>query len=68
MKDQRIEELVAALRERVNQVNDIMTVLHEHNVEVRIAYKDPSKGEPPSIDLWRVIEHNDYLKDTNEKR
>lgn len=62
MKDTRIEELTLALKERVKQINDIISVLHESHVEVRIAYKDSSQGNPASIDLWRVIEHNDYLK------
>lgn len=68
MKDQRLTELTDALKERVKQVNDLMSILHELQVEVRITYKDSEKGNPPYIDLWRVIEHTDYLKDTNEKR
>ena len=63
MKDPRLAELTAALKEHVKQVNDLIAHLHEYNDEVRITYKDSSQGNPPSIELWRVIEHNDYLKD-----
>jgi hypothetical protein len=39
-----------------------MAELYSQNVEIRIAYKESSKGEPPSINLWRAVEHVDYLK------
>ena len=63
MKDPKIEELVAQLQASVASVNEIMKLLQELNVEVRIAYvdKNTDKNVSQGISLWRVEEHNDYL-------
>ena len=60
----KVEELI----KHVEDINQIMSELHDNNVEVRISYKESAKGEPAQISLWRVIEHVDYLKKdtTNE--
>lgn len=66
MKDDNIKQLTENLKIAVAEVNDIMKKLHLLNVEVRIAYKDNTNGATdgiPYLDLWRVIEHNNYLKD-----
>ena len=63
MKDPLIESQVAALKEAVNQVNEIMLGLQQLNVDVRIGYveKSVTKGIPQGIHIWRIEEHNDYL-------
>jgi hypothetical protein len=46
-----------------------MSSLYEKDVEIRIAYKEADRGQPPQLNLWRAIEHINYLKketDTNE--
>ena len=63
MKDPKIEELVIQLQSSVASVNEVMQLLQELNVEVRIAYvdKNTDKNISQGISLWRVEEHNDYL-------
>jgi hypothetical protein len=63
MKDPKIEELVTQLRSSVASVNDIMQLLQELNVEVRIAYvdKNTDKNISQGITLWKVEERNGYL-------
>ncbi len=65
MKDINIKNQVIKLDALIKDVNVIMKELHEQNVEVRITYKDATNGAPngiPCLELWRAIEHNDYLK------
>lgn len=57
---------VKELSNLVKDINQLMSELHNSNVEVRIAYKEAAKGEPPRVDLWRVIEHIDHLKKDTE--
>ena len=66
MIDANIAEKVQTILKNVDEINQLMSELYEHSVEVRIAYKDASKGEPPRIELWRATEHVDYLKIENE--
>lgn len=63
MKDPKIEELVTQLQSSVASVNDIMQLLQELNVEVRIAYveRNSSKDISQGISLWKVEERNGYL-------
>lgn len=66
MKDDDIRVKVARLTNLIKDVNSVMRELHNLKVEVRIAYKDATSGAPdgiPYLELWRAIEHNDYLKD-----
>jgi len=68
MIDPSITEKVQTIKENINEINLLMAELYKQNVELRIAYKDPSKGEPPRIELWKAIEHVDYLeKDTENE-
>jgi hypothetical protein len=71
MIDSSIADKVQTISKNVDEINQLMSELYENNVEIRIAYKDASKGDPPRIDLWRAIEHVDYLKtegqDTHEQ-
>ena len=62
MIDSNIAENVQTILKNVDEINQLMSKLYEQNVEIRIAYKDASKGEPPRIELWRATEHVDYLK------
>ena len=55
---QQIENIKAALE----TINLLIAELHTNNVEIRIAYKESSNGEPPKLDLWKAIAHVDYLK------
>lgn len=62
MKNPELENEVLKLKNLISEVNFSMSTLHENSVEVRITYKDAEKGQPPKLDLWRLIEHVDYLK------
>lgn len=63
MKDPKIEELVAKLKEAVQNVNALMKELEEMHVDVRISYIESSKSKQiaQGISLWRIEEHNNYL-------
>ena len=67
MKDPNIQKLVTQLQSSVASVNEIMQLLQEMNVEVKISYVDPkssdnyNKNIKQSINVWRIEEHNDYL-------
>lgn len=67
MKDPNIQKLVTQLQSSVASVNEIMQLLQEMNVEVRISYVDPKSSDnynkdiKQSINVWRIEEHNDYL-------
>jgi hypothetical protein len=67
MKDPNIQALVDELQNHVDDVNRIMSDLGKLNVEVRISYVDQalSKDISQGINLWKIIEHNDYLKKEN---
>jgi hypothetical protein len=62
MIDNSIADKVQIISKNVDEINQLIAELYTQDVEVRIAYKDSSKGEPPRIDLWRATEHVDYLK------
>jgi hypothetical protein len=62
MFDNSIAEKVQTILKNVDEINQLMSELYEQSVEIRIAYKDANKGEPPKIDLWRATEYVDYLK------
>ena len=57
-----IEQQVENIKESLETINSLMAELHNNDVEIRINYKEPSKGEPPKLDLWKAIAHVDYLK------
>lgn len=67
MKDPNIQKLVTKLQSSVASVNEIMQLLQEMNVEVKISYVDPKSSDnynkdiKQSINVWRIEEHNDYL-------
>lgn len=61
MKDTEIFNSISELQNRVNEINQMIADLHVKNVEIRIAYTEAKSGEPASINLWKAIEHNDYL-------
>jgi hypothetical protein len=62
MIDLTIVEKIRNISKNVDEINQLMSQLHTQDVEIRIAYKDAAKGEPPKIELWRATEHVDYLK------
>ena len=62
MIDDTIADKVQTISKNVDEINQLIAELYTQDVEIRIAYKDSSKGEPPRIDLWRATEHVDYLK------
>jgi len=66
MIDDTIADKVQTISKNVDEINQLIAELYTQDVEVRIAYKDSSKGEPPRIDLWRATEHVDYLKKDTE--
>jgi hypothetical protein len=66
MIDSNIVDKVQTISKNVEEINQLMSELYDQSVEIRIAYKDSSKGEPPRIELWRATEHVDYLKIENE--
>jgi len=68
MKDPNIQKLVTQLQSSVASVNEIMQLLQDMNVEVKISYVDPKNSENYNKDIkqgiavWRIEEHNDYLE------
>lgn len=66
MIDDAISDKVQIISKNVDEINQLIAELYTQNVEIRIAYKDAAKGEPPRIDLWRAIEHVDYLNQDTE--
>ena len=62
MTTQNIGQQIENIKEAVETINSLMAELHINNVEIKIAYKEPNNGEPPRLDLWRAVEHVDYLK------
>ncbi len=65
MIDHEIKSDIEKIQDYVDGINVLMTSLHEKGVEVRIAYKDSTNsgsGTVPHLELWRAIEHVDYLK------
>ena len=69
MKDPKIEKLVTRLHSAVSSVNDIMELLQDLKVDVKISYVDPRTAEnynkedvKQSIKVWRIEERNDYLE------
>lgn len=63
MKDPHIRDLVMQLKNTVTEINQLMEILQDSNVEVRITYIEPSKenNQKQGISIWRITEHNDYL-------
>lgn len=66
MIDQEISDAVNEITSRVNTINVLMDQLYKKNVEIRISYKDSEKGNPPRLEVWRAVEHVDYLKKDTE--
>ena len=66
MIDNTIADKIQIISKNVDEINQLIAELYAQNVEVRIAYKDSTKGDPPRIDLWRATEHVDYLKQDTE--
>lgn len=62
MKDAEIEKTVLSVKQDLDRINDQITELHNKGVEVRIMYKESTSSSAPSLELWKVIEHVDYLK------
>lgn len=64
MKDQEITELVSTLQDHVNSINQLIADLHTKNVEIRISYTESKSDEPAYINLWRAVEHNNYIEES----
>ena len=62
MTTTNIGQQIENIKEALETINSLMAELHNNNVEIRIAYKEPNNGEPPKLDLWKAIAHVDYLK------
>ncbi len=64
MNDTIVADKVNQLKKMVEDLNNIMSELQDLNVDVRISYVESkaSEGRKQGINLWRVIEHYDYLK------
>ena len=62
MKDPTTIDLVDQLKEKIKEVNTIMSSLNENNVEVRLQYKfEDSEDKKPTLSIWRCVGHDDYL-------
>ena len=68
MIDEEVKDDIEKIRDYVDGINFLISSLYKKDVEIRIAYKESEHGNPPKLDLWRAIEHINYLKktDTNE--
>jgi len=62
MKTPELEIDVQRLRNAINEANGAIALLHSRGMEIGIAYKDTLKGEPPRLEVWKIMEHVDYLK------
>ena len=62
MINKLIAEKINIIEKNVEEINQLISEVHLDHVEIRIAYKEPSNGNPPSISLWKAVEHVDYLK------
>jgi hypothetical protein len=62
MTDAVVADKIEEIAEHIIAINSIMQELHDQHVEIRIAYKEPEKGNPPRLDLWRATAHIDYLR------
>ena len=58
-----IAENVQKLKDKVDEINELMKVLEQDHVDVRISYVESSKTKNISqgISLWRIEQHIDYL-------
>ena len=66
MTNSLIAEKINIIEKNVEEINQLMSELHLDQVEIRIAYKDSANGNPASINLWKAVEHVDYLKKDEE--
>jgi 23S rRNA C2498 (ribose-2'-O)-methylase RlmM len=58
-----VSETVQTLKDKINEVNELMKELDNAGVEVRISYVDSNKSKEitQGISLWRVVQHIDHL-------
>jgi len=71
MIDKEIKTDVQVIQDCINLINSTMSDLYKKGVEIRIAYKDSTSGAPngiPCLELWRAIEHRDYLKERDNEQ
>jgi hypothetical protein len=63
--DPEIQTDIDRIKDYVDGINFLMKSLYEKGVEIKISYKDNTNngsGTIPHLELWRAIEHIDYLK------
>ena len=67
MINAEISKKVSDLKQNIENINQIMAELYTgYGVEIRISYNDRTNrgdGTVPNIELWKAIEHVDYLKE-----
>lgn len=62
MIDTSIETSVDQIVQNIDHINFLIAELHTKNVEIRVLYKEPSKGDPAKLEIFRAVEHVNYLK------
>lgn len=63
MKDSISIDLVNQLKQKINEINNIMASLHENKIEVRLQYKfEENPEKKPVLSIWRCVGHDDYLQ------
>ena len=62
MKDSTIQGIVDGVQEYVDEINESIKLLHNKDVEIKLAFNDAKNGNPPNIYIWKAIEHVDYIK------
>ena len=66
MIDSDIQLKIDLIKDHVSKINELMAMLEEKNVEIRIQFKDSTNSgsnTKPHLELWRATEHINYLKE-----
>ena len=62
MKDPDIQSIVNLVQAAIDNINTAVQLLHEKDVEIKLAFNDAKAEKPPFLYIWKAIEHIDYVK------
>jgi hypothetical protein len=61
MKDPVVLDLVNALKTKLEDINSVLSALHEHEVIVQLSVGRDSVIEPTAVKIVSLIQTHDYL-------